>query len=814
MKPLNNLTANPLMKTKLTPFFASRVPFLFLFFVLFSTTLSAQAKVSGRIMNGKVPAEFVNVILMNAGDSAIVKLELANEAGDFSFAGLDAGNYFIRTSGIGFTDLNHPPFELAEDQQLKLPTMDLEATALQLETVEVVAKKPFLEQRPGRLVVNVEDNITGQGGSVVDLLKKVPGVVVVGEQVSMAGKSGLTILIDGRPTRYMDIQSLLREMPADNIKSIEVITQPGAAMDAEGSGGVINIILKKNALLGTNGSAYVGAGYGELAKYRTGFSLNHRAGALNVTGGVGYRRGSWISGLDLDRVVGEELFVQRNREEGFSNSFSGRLGLDYDINDNHRVGISTRGYYSDSPYDGVNQTRIESGIGGELLSSFATINTRDRQTLSFNADAFYRWKIDTLGQELTIDGSYSRFDRNSVTTLATDGDLNQDRRNDEPALAEIVTAQADYKLPVSKKVQLQSGVKYSRAELDNELIATVLNNEVWEDDPNLSNHYLYDEDIFAMYAEAQFQLNKLEAKVGLRYENTMTMGNSLTLDSVNLLDYDNIFPSFSMNMPITEQIGIAAAYSYRLERPNYYDLNPFIGFIDPLTFDKGNPFLRPEYVHSTSLSLTYDKQPFFNLSYDRTNDVISDVTEQDDETGVAFQTTVNLDSYTRYGGQLFFPLDWIAKPVSGYAGVMGYYHVYESNYLGGNLNNEQFTWSGFAQVNVNLPDDWKLEVTGWYQGRGIDQGIFVHEDMYGVDAGVQKKFFDDRVTVQLSGDGIVQKFFNGRIDYQNQQMDILSYWEAPVFRARITYRFGNQFLKNKDRVKTSGSEARQRVNIE
>ncbi|MEM9835515.1 MAG: outer membrane beta-barrel protein [Bacteroidota bacterium] len=787
---------------------------LALSFCTASELLAQKASISGTITNGDAAAEFINVILFKAGDTSIVKLELADETGAYHFKNLAADSYFIRTSGIGYQDQDHPSFTLAEDEAKVLETIDLQSTAMQLETVEVVGRKPFLEQRAGRLVVNVADNITGQGGSVTDLLKKVPGIIVIGENVSMAGKSGLTILIDGRPTKYMDIQSLLREMPADNIKSIEVITQPGAAMDAEGSGGVINIILKKNALLGTNGSAYVGAGYGELLKYRAGVSLNHRSGPVNITGGIGYNHRSWIDGLDLTRIVGDEVFDQTNREEGLPHSYSARLGIDYDLNDQHRIGINTRGYISDSPYTGLNTTRVLDSESREVLSTFTTQNIRERTTTSFNADAFYRWKIDTSGQELTIDGSYSYFNRDSRKDLITDGDLSAIRRNTEPAIAQIYTAQIDYKLPLNKQWRFETGAKYSTADLDNELIATILNGSVWENDSDFSNHFLYNESVAAAYTQAHYQGKKIEATFGLRYEHTETMGNNLTIDSINNLNYSQLFPSMSVNIPFNKVLGLALAYSYRLERPNYYDLNPFISFLDPLTFNKGNPFLRPELIHSGSLSLTYEKQPFFNLSYDHTNDVISSVTQQDDSTGIAFQTTVNLDNYTRYGGQLFFPLDFIAKPISGYAGVMGYFHRYNSSYLGDMLNNSRFSWTGFAQVNVNLPQSWKLEVTGWYQGAGLDDGLLRSNALYGVDAGVQKKFFDDKVNFQLSADGIIQKFFSGTIEYQNQNMGIYSYWEAPVVNMRITYNFGNRFLKKRDRIKTSGSEARQRVNID
>lgn len=784
-------------------------------FLLFPVLLAAQsAQVSGKVTNGETAAEFINVILFKASDTSLVMLQLADEEGLFRFDALEAGQYFIKTSGIGFNEQFHPVFQLAEGQQFQHALINAENNALQLGLVEVVARKPFLEQQAGKLVVNVSDNITGQTGSVVDLLKKVPGLIVVGDRISMAGKSGLTILLDGRPTKYMDIQSLLREMPADNIKSIEVISQPGAALDAEGSGGVINIILKKNTLLGTNGTAYVGGGYGTLAKYRTGVQLNRRKGALNLSAGLSYNHGSWTEGLEVDRLVSNQFFSQKSFEEAWSDSYSAHFGADYDLNEHHRIGFNSRAYRSNTRMEGDNITNIFSSQQGDLLSSFGTRNERDRLTNSFSTDAFYRWKIDTLGQELTLDGSYSRFKRANQNDLLTNGDISQLRRNEEPALVQLYTTQIDYKRPLNPQLRVESGLKYSFAALDNELLASIKDNENWRNDPLLSNHYLYDEAIFAAYTQMHYQTEKLEINFGLRYENTNTLGNNLTIDSINRLDYGKLFPSLSLSMPLNEKLGVAAAYSYRIERPSYYNLNPFVNFIDPFTFQKGNPFLRPELIHSGSLSLTFDKQPFFNLSYDHTSDVISNVTQQDDESSILFQTAVNLDNFRRYGGQLFFPLDWIAKPVSGFAGVMAYYQSYNAQYLGAELRNNQMNWTAFSQFNIQLPQEWKMEITGWFQGQSIEEGLIRGEYLYGVDAGLQKKMLDGRLNLQLSVDNLFFRYFHGRINYENQQINILSTWEAPRFQCRLTYSFGNRFLKKKDSINTSGSDLRKRVDMQ
>ena len=773
--------------------------------------LSCQAGVvHGRVVSEGAAAEFTNVLLLRAVDSAVVNLELADGEGRFTFGELAEGKYFLRTAGIGRPQTDHPSFVLAKDGTLTLPDLTLGAAATDLATIEVTATKPFLEQRAGRLVVNVDQSITGQGGSVIDLLKKVPGVVIASNRISMAGKTGLTILIDGRPTRYLDINSLLRDMPADNIKTIEVISQPGAAYDAEGNGGVINIVLKKNSLLGTNGQVYVGGGYGERAKYRTGVELSHQTGPLNLMGGVSYNRREWVEGLELVRRFPERTFVQRNSEYGTPNSYQLRLGADYDLNARHRLGVNGRYSFGNSPNFGTNRTDILNPTTGELRERFTTRRERSRDFDNLNLDAYYRIKLDTSGQELTFDGSLNTFTRDTRTTLVTVGADFNDRLNLEPSDAKILSAKADYRRPLGPDYVFTAGVKVSRAELDNELLAREEINGSMEIDRNLSNRFLYDEDIRAAYTALAWERGDWSANLGLRYERTRMEGYNVTIDSLNVRDFGQLFPSLSVNAPLAGSFGLSLAYSYRIERPSYYDLDPFITYIDPLTFQRGNPFLQPELIHSGQVSVTYDKQPFLNLGYDYTTDIISDVTEQDPVTGAAFQTTVNLDRYVRYGGSLFFPLDWVAKPVSGYGGFMLYYNDYTSDYLGGDFDQDQLSLTAFAQVDVKLPYAWKLQVSGFYQGRGLD-GIIRFDPLYGVDAGLEKDLFDDRVNLVLSADGIVQKFFTGSIDYQDQDLDILSTWEAPIFSVKVTYKFGNRFLKARESRNSASAEEKGRL---
>ncbi len=787
----------------------SLLPAIMMLFM--SSFLIAQnSSITGQILTDKGDvAEFVNVLLLNSVDSGLVKMDLSKEDGSYHFNKLKAGKYLIKVNGLGYNDQFSEHFTVDDGKEKVVPLINIEQMATTLDEIEVVARKPLLEQRAGKLVVNVDQNITGQGGSVTDLLKKVPGLVVVNNKVSMAGRQGVTILIDGRPTKYMDIQSLLNEMPADNISKIEVITQPGAAYDAEGSGGVINIILKKNALYGTNGNVTIGGGYGELPKYRIGGRLNHRSGPWNLSVAAGFNHRSWVERLDLDRILPDRTYIQKNYEPARPNSSYLNLGVDYNINDQHRVGISTNVYRSVRDQKNINETIIMSAEGVEL-DRFTTSNTQDRFWRSLTADAFYRWEIDTSGQELSIEANVADYRRRVTSSLITPDSDYENRVNKQPADTKIYGAQLDYKLPLATNWQLQAGAKISATRLNNEQDAKIFRNDEWINDIAISNTFVYDEDIYATYANLFYSKGEWEANIGLRYEYSQAIGFSETLDSTTNLSIPKFFPSVSISTPFIGPLGAALSYSYRIERPSYFDLNPFQYFLDPLTFSRGNPFLVPEFTHSGQFSLTYEKQPFFNLSYDYTTDVLTEVIEQNDETGEAFQTDVNLDKYIKYGGSLFFPLDFIAKPISGYAGVMVFYHDYQAEYLGAQFLQNQWSTTGYMQLNVNLPRDYKLEITGWLQGKGLD-GIIKYETFYGVDAGIQKKFFDNKLNVQLSADGIIQKFFHGKVDYTNLNYNIVSSWEAPSIQAKITYNFGNQSLKAREKREASSASERQRA---
>ena len=234
-----------------------------------------------------------------------------------------------------------------------------------LSTIEIKDKAPLLEQRGDKLIVNVSDNITNTSGNLLDVMKKVPGMLVIRDRLSLAGSGSPTILLNGKTTQYMDVQALLRDMPGDNIQKVEIIHQPGAEYEAAGGGPIINIIMKKNSLFGTNGSVSVGVGRGELFNYNTGLNLSHYAGRFNVNGGIGYSKNAWVENIDITRRltnIGEGIdgeYVQTNIDRATPDTYRANLRMDWDVTDRHRLGLDTKIYSNTNVYATTSFTDID-----------------------------------------------------------------------------------------------------------------------------------------------------------------------------------------------------------------------------------------------------------------------------------------------------------------------------------------------------------------------------------------------------------------------------------------------------------------------
>ena len=783
--------------------------------IIFSFQLSAQSSLQGSVIDDKNdPIFFATVALYNTSDSTVVKAESTDASGNFEITGIKEGEYYLTASMLSYADQTLGPFSVPSNASYDF---SLSTDANLLSTIEIKSKAPLMEQRGEKLIVNVEGNITNTSGSLLDVMKKVPGMLVIRDRLSLAGSGSPTILLNGKSTQYVDIQALLKDMPGDNIKTVEIIHQPGAEYEASGSGPIINIILKKNSLFGTNGSVTVGVGRGQLWDYNTGLNLSHYAGNFNISGGIGYSVNAYSEELIITRTLTDiddslnGIYDQYNLDENTPRTYRGNLRMDWDATDRHRIGLSTKYFNNSNEYTATNNTTVSLFTDGGTDFTLDTDNAIDQGWTYNSLNPYYIFEIDTAGQKLELDLSYSRFQIDGVNTLTTTNNIDQSvqaQRYDQPGDSKIYASTLDYTLPLNKDFTLKTGVKYSEAELDNNLISDELIAGIWKQNLDQTNHFLFDETIMAAYSKVNWTYGEWSGSAGLRYENSESIGNSLTLDSIQFKTISKFFPSFSLSRKIAGPLKATLSYSKRINRPRYSNLNPFIYYLDPFTSERGNPTLRPQLTNSSKFTLSYEGQPFFNVEYKTSSDAIVEVTEQETFNEEAFKTDVNFDNQTIFSTSLFFPLDFIPG-VEGYGGGILTRNSYDSEYIGAQFDRSQWNTTFFIQAEFELPAEIQAEVGGWYTSSS-QEGIFNSEYLYGTSLGFSKKFLDSKMKVSLGVEDFTNRFWHATVDYQ-QDVSLLATWQAPTASLRISYKFGNQHLKSKKKTAGSASEELRRA---
>jgi len=786
-------------------------------------SLLCVLQLSGQSIEGKIAdlnnenIFYATAALYNVSDSTLVKAESTDINGVYKITGIKEGKYYLDINMLGYESKRIDNIEISGIKTVR-HDISLSEDSQLLSAIEIKEKLPLLEQKADKLIVNVADNITNTSGSLLDVMKKVPGMIVVQDRLSMAGSGTPTILLNGKSTQYMDVQSLLRDMPGDNIKKVEIIHQPGAEYEAAGSGPIINIVLKKNSLFGTNGSVTVGVGKGELWDYTTGLNLSHYEGAFNITGGIGYSKNAWIDELLLVRRLSNiaegvnGTYDQVNRDAATPTTYRGNVRMDWDVTEKHRVGMEAKYYNNDNARIARNVTEVDLSAISQQDYTLTTENDIDRSWNYKSINPYYIFEIDTAGQKLELDFSLAQFDRDGVNTLSTVSTKSafiDQQRYTQPGVNDILASSIDYTLPLSKLFELKTGVKYSHADLDNNLISE--NRDAagnWVNNTAQSNQYLFTEKIYATYGKMSWKKNDWSGTAGLRYEKSESIGNSITLDSIQIRDINQLFPSVS----VSRKLGVltpTVAYSYRIDRPRYSTLNPFVYYIDPFTSERGNPNILPELTHSAKFTLAYEGQPFFNIEYKNSNNAIVEVTQQETTSEEAFKTDINFDDREVWSGSLFFPLDMIPGISGGYGGVILTQTSFNSNYIEGVFDRSKFNTTAFIQMEMNLPWDVNAELGGWYTS-GQQEGIFRSEYLFGTSLGLSKKVLNNKGKISFGVEDFANRFWHANVDYQ-QDMDIVSKWQAPVMNFRFSYKFGNQHLKSKSKQRSSASDVMNRA---
>ncbi len=697
-------------------------------------------------------------------------------------------------------------------------TAQTEAIVLQqgntafLNEVVIIAKKPFIEQQIDKTVVNVQADINAIGSTAFEILQKAPGISITGDDnINMSGKAGVNVLIDGRPTQMSskELANFLRGMPGSTIDKIELITNPSARFDAQGNAGIINIRLKKNKLKGTNGN--ITTGYTQQKHYRSNGSinLNHRHGKINT-----FINADINNNLQHTDGVISRLVTTNNSTKTFNNT---TVDKDRNISNNIRACLdfyqdkkSTFGILFNSngnwnPFNTPGKTSISSN--GLIDSSLQTTNDNLYRNRRYNTNLNYKFE-DTVGNELNIDADYTNFNNTNTTKLGTTF-LDKFNRNynftaNELAVAtkiNIYSIKADYSKQLKKlNAKIETGLKLSNVQTNNDLYATVLMAGIIRADTGRSNLFEYSENVYAAYISYGQQIKQFEYQIGLRAEQSVVKGLSTNLKNTTInnpdTSYLNIFPTAFLSYKLNDKNTFAMSYSKRINRPDYQALNPFETIYDIYTSDKGNPFLRPQYTNNVEIKYTCRYAINVAFGYNFTKDYSQTISRQTGELTTA--TIDNIGTLSNTYINISSPLP-INKWWDGYVNITGFTNHYKGKLPDGILDQKAIGMNYYIQNNFKLDKGWGIQLSSWYNSP-TTEAIFKTRWLGSVDAGVKKTLLKEKASIRLTMLDIFNtQRFEQSVQFANQNFSYRRKWESRGLRLQLSWRFGKTDYKARDR---------------
>ena len=795
------------------------------FLVLFSNSLFAQNSLRFQLKDSnQQDLPFASAFLKKLPDSTLYKGFLTDENGLGKINKIPAGNYFLLIQSTGLVPQKVSLPTLTDESNIDLGVITLASLSRELAEVEVRATKPFIEKKLDKTIVNVENSAMAAGNTTMELLERSPGVIVDKDgNISLRGKSGASIMIDGKLSYLSgnDLANYLRNLPADQISTLEIMTNPSSRYDAAGTGGIINIKLKKNANIGMNGSANATLAQGYFFRQSVGANINYRNNGWNWFGNA-----SVVNRPNMERNYLMRRFTaqQENWEQSFqyaNQSQSSQLkgGVDWYYSPKTTVGILVSGGYNHNQLtDGLNQT-VQMNNRNEVLSRLDTYNSLENPFYNYAANFNFKHTYDSTGRELTIDLDHARFvddSRNNyrsryINPLFLPIKADSLLRTQSLSYISQYSLKSDYVIPSFLKAKWGMGMKSSWVSTDNDLQfrAKPAQSENYNFLTGQSNRFVYTEQIHAVYLNTERAIGKWSYQIGLRGEWTFADGTSKSYtgepDKTFHRDYLQVFPSAFLQYEASKKHTLGVNYSRRIDRPGYSDLNPFVFFLDNYTYNVGNPMLMPQLTNSLEFTHTYLGAVSTTFGYSHTDQVITQLLKQEAETRKTFQTTANLAKRTTYSIGVSLPLP-IKKWWTSNTDIF-----FNRAELKGTISASNISPSGnmfYLSTNhtFTLPKDIKIEFGGNYFTGGLE-GAFLFGAGGSLNMGIQKTVMKKRATIRLNAQDILYTS-NPQVTIKYADLDVLvkPRNDSRVVRLNFTYRFGNASIKGA-RQRSTGLDA-------
>ncbi|MBP1630060.1 MAG: TonB-dependent receptor [Bacteroidetes bacterium] len=774
----------------------------------------------------KIPTAFVNVVIVSPKDSLNNISGISTDiSGFFKFKNVKRQRLILKASYVGYLPLRIE-LDLSEikNDTLVLKDLKLQASSSNLVEVSIEAKIERFELSADKLIMNIDESLANSVTNAFDLLKTVPGVIIdKDDNLTLNGKSGILFQYNSRDLKlpWEGIVNMLKGMTPDQVEKFEIISNPSAKYDSEGTAGIINIKLKTNKNYGINGSVGTSASYRNVLNNRSSVNLNYVdnkwTSSLNYSNNNSTyewesKEQRYTAKQERDTILIRNTSKSTNKNNNHNLNFS----ADYLIDSSQSVGISIGYSKSLSPWIEKTTPYLISSYPSyfsRIDSSFNYMVGSKRNSDNFNLSLSYIKKLDTNDANISADlyfSSNSSLNNNLKDNKYFIGDINETLLREEAFEESTNTqtrnfsARVDYFKPLTKTTKLELGIKSNLNFNDNSFSSLFLENQngnSFINDTNKSNHFKYFENINSIYSSFSKSFSKnTSLRLGIRFEQTNTQGYQYTLDSTTTRSYFNVFPNINFSHAFSMKNRFNISYSYRISRPWSSSLNPFLSKSSDYYYSKGNPMLEPQFSHSIYLSQSFFSKLYVNVSYSYTKDNVSWLSEKKPYPSIAvISSPYNLRNSHHASIGLSFNHD-LFKWWNLWASASGNYNKIESKNDNKNINNQSIGFNINASTNVTLPKKWRINAY-WYYSSSSLYGVTKSNGWQGLSVGLNKTFFKESLSLGINISGLLEKQKSYSETIYNST--ISKSWRpylGPTYSLNLRYKFG-KYYQNKNIIK-------------
>ena len=741
------------------------------------------------------------------------------------FSDVAPGAYWLRAQQLGYHDGRSATIQVGNAAR-QLPPLVLVAASQQLGEVQVTGRPPVVERQLDRTVVHVDRMPAVAGGTAYDVIKSAPGVTVTGtDAITMQGKSGVLVLIDDRPVRLSQdaLLNMLRNMPAESIQSLEIITTPPAKYDAEGNAGILNLRTKQRQQPGWSTDLILRGGRGQYTRYSTGAVVNVKQKAISLNGSYFLGRTPSFENItqyatQLEPGQAQPVTLQSvTRTVNTARYHDAKAQLDVKTGPQSTVGVVANLYTLANPAQGVGTTQKQAGPQFSD-TTLQTQSTLANASYNYSLNGYYTVRFDSTGKSVSVDASFARFQTNQQQDFDNQiVDLQQSRpvgplqrlRSQLTGSTAIRSVKVDMTLPISS-LKVETGAKYSQVAAENTFLFQRMQNSLWQDDTQRSNEFAYDESIYAAYASASREWQKASLQVGLRGEYTRTMGTSRTTQASTQNKYFQLFPTVYFQYKYSTNYQLNLSYSRRIERPAYGSLNPFLSYQSQYFSNQGNPFLQPSFTDAIEWTNVFPHDitvtPFANY----TSQFSSEYPVQNPATRETTYTYGNLGYSHSYGITLVAPFS-IGTRWKVDNDLTVYEQAFRSTYAAEPQRRHLFVYNFNITNSFTITPHLTAQLSGYYNSPTV-QGFYQSAAYYAANAGATLKTLKGKGSLSLS---LADIFYTERgaadVHYQNQDFGFYRRNDTRLLRLAFTYKLGNTGLAKQSLRTGAGQEESNRA---